>query len=416
MKAVVEMKVAARMLKRPAARSFARLLHRERAHITFLHRDFPEGAMVETDASGNLPEQSSEGINQTILSGVDVNFVPWNPLIREAPDFQKDGFVFFDETEHYSDSAEIKEFADMANSNADLEIGDIAKNHGKQYARAFQSKAAQLLHSREKVGGPAIMVPTQAMLRRASGPGSSGRYLPHVDFDYRQNTNELSRLGGTSRGANTFWRIRGCKRALFGRCELNGSMKATDILENPAFSEDLFDLFSTVFNVCGLQTVWVALNETPCYNNQLALCSWPSIDKRRDLKVYEIFGPGIKAIGLHPNEDQRWYAPATLKFGQGVRFDAMKAPHVAVNREAEEAQQSEPRLSVECRVLMLGAEGQVKSVIYAYARSNSTSRAVRARPAAVLARSSRVDRSHYQHQRTHGTRRATAVSTRSASR
>ena len=334
--------------------------------MTFLHRDFPEGAMVETDASGNLPEQSSEGVNQTILSGVDVNFVPWNPLIREAPDFQKDGFVFFDETEHYSDSAEIKEFADMANSNADLEIGDIAKNHGKQYARAFQSKAAQLLHSREKVGGPAIMVPTQAMLRRASGPGSSGRYLPHVDFDYRQNTNELvapwwdkswgKYILENPRVQETLATSGG--PFLEGRGPLvdgllSGSMKATDILDDPAKSKDMFDLFSTTFNVCGLQTVWVALNETPCYNNQLALCSWPSIDKRRDLKVYEIFGPGIKAIGLHPNEDQRWYAPATLKFGQGVRFDAMKAPHVAVNREAEQAQQSEPRLSVECRVLML---------------------------------------------------------------
>ena len=357
-------------LQRPAfTHRFARTLsstNRERAKMTFLHRDFPEGAMVETDASGNLPEQSSEGVNQTILSGVDVNFVPWNPLIREAPDFQKDGFVFFDETEHYSDSAEIKEFADMANSNADLEIGDIAKNHGKQYARAFQSKAAQLLHSREKVGGPAIMVPTQAMLRRASGPGSSGRYLPHVDFDYRQNTNELvapwwdkswgKYILENPRVQETLATSGG--PFLEGRGPLvdgllSGSMKATDILDDPAKSKDMFDLFSTTFNVCGLQTVWVALNETPCYNNQLALCSWPSIDKRRDLKVYEIFGPGIKAIGLHPNEDQRWYAPATLKFGQGVRFDAMKAPHVAVNREAEQAQQSEPRLSVECRVLML---------------------------------------------------------------
>ena len=32
---------------------------------------------------------------------------------------------------------EIKEFAGMANRNADVEIGDIAKNHGKQYASAF---------------------------------------------------------------------------------------------------------------------------------------------------------------------------------------------------------------------------------------------------------------------------------------
>ena len=203
------------------------------------------------------------------------------------------------------------------------------------------------------------MVPTQAMLRRASGPGSSGRYLPHVDFDYRQNTNELvAPWWDKSWGKYILENPRVQESLLFGRCELNGSMKATDLLEDPTKSKIMFDLFSTVFNVCGLQTVWVALNETPCYNNQLALCSWPSIDKRRDLKVYEIFGPGIKAIGLHPNEDQRWYAPATLKFGQGVRFDAMKAPHVAVNREAEQAQQSEPRLSVECRVLMLEPRGK----------------------------------------------------------
>merc|ERR1712022_62884 len=84
-----------------------------------------------------------------------------------------------------------------------------------------------------------------------------------------------------------------------------------------------------------------------------ALCSWASVDKEKDLKEYQIFGPGITAIGLHPNDNQRWYAPATLQFGQGVRFDALAAPHVAVAREPAEFHSSAPRLSVECRVLML---------------------------------------------------------------
>ena len=75
--------------------------------------------------------------------------------------------------------------------------------------------------------------------------------------------------------------------------------------------------------------------------------------KDGDLKEYEIFGPGITAIGLHPNERQRWYAPESLQFGQGVRFDAMKAPHAAVARRAPPRQSSAPRLSVECRVLLL---------------------------------------------------------------
>ena len=101
------------------------------------------------------------------------------------------------------------------------------------------------------------------------------------------------------------------------------------------------------------------MNSVPCGNNQLVLCSWASVDKEKDLKEYEIFGPGITAIGLHPNDNQRWYAPTTLQFGQGVRFDALTAPHVAVAREArrsvglKEEKAAVPRLSVECRVLVL---------------------------------------------------------------
>ena len=44
---------------------------------------------------------------------------------------------------------------------------------------------------------------------------------------------------------------------------------------------------------------------------------------------------------------------STRVYGGPNRIAQTKRAHVAVNRAAEEAQQSEPRLSVECRVLML---------------------------------------------------------------
>jgi len=335
--------------------------------MTFLHNDWPEGAMIQTDSSGNVIEKASDGIMQTVLAGVDVDFVPWSA--KDKPDFKRDGFAFFDEEAHYSRSPVVSEFATLANSNkSDLEIGDIAKVYGVRYARAFQREAVKLLYRHEpSLKDHAIMVPTQAMLRKASGPGSSGRYLPHVDFDYRQRSDELvapwwDKSWGKYIVENaSVWEFLSFSdrwkayKPLVDNWKVDKPLTAAEMLEDPIKSKALFDLFSEAFEICGLQTVWVALNDTPCYNNQLALCSWPSIDKERDLKVYEIFGPGIKAIGLHPNEKQRWYAPATLQFGQGVRFDAMMAPHVAVAREVDEHYdgKSEPRLSVECRVLML---------------------------------------------------------------
>ena len=108
--------------------------------------------------------------------------------------------------------------------------------------------------------------------------------------------------------------------------------------------------FSKYFEVAGIQSIWVSLNDTPCHNNQLALCSWASVDKEKDLKGYKLFGLG--GTGIHPNDNQHWYAPTTLQFGQGVRFDNLTAPHVSVS-DAERFRTAMPRLSVECRVLLL---------------------------------------------------------------
>merc|ERR1712224_220431 len=169
---------------------------------------------------------------------------------------------------------------------------------------------------------------------------SSGRYMPHVDFDVRLGTHELVKP----------WWTKSWGRYILASKNVRDTLTEAGAFEDAAESHPVsmsaFNAFSRSFDVVGLQTVWVALNETPCYNNQLALCSWASVDKTKDLKEYQIFGPGITAIGLHPNEEQRWVAPETLQFGQGVRFDAMRAPHSAVARQPPEFQSSAPRVSV----------------------------------------------------------------------
>merc|ERR1711988_1230247 len=148
------------------------------------------------------------------------------------------------------------------------------------------------------------------------------------------------------------WWLKSWGRYILGDESVREALNIAN-LDDAIVNASTFNSFSNAFEVAGLQTVWVALNEDPCYNNQLALCSWASVDKEKDLKEYQIFGPGITVIGLHPNEKQRWFAPETLRFGQGVRFDAMKAPHSAVARLSSEFHSSAPRVSVECRVLML---------------------------------------------------------------
>jgi phytanoyl-CoA hydroxylase len=321
---------------------------------TFLHQAFPEGAMVETDASGNVLEQSSGGIMQTVSAVADVDFFPWMSSEGKGS-FKRDGFAFFDEPSHFSDSDAIMELAAMANADG-LTAGDLGKAN-KAFERAFQSKAAELIRKHDPTLADLIMVPTQPMLRRATGPGSSGRYMPHVDFDFRLSSHEL---------VAPWW------RKSWGRYILTNESVRKTLVEAGSLEEAAVepgselsaselrctvDEFSDSFDVVGIQTVWVSLNSGPCHNNQLALCSWASVDKENDLKEYQIFGPGITAIGLHPNRSQRWVAPSSLRFGQGVRFNALAAPHVAVAREPAALESSAdagtPRLSVECRVLML---------------------------------------------------------------
>ena len=71
------------------------------------------------------------------------------------------------------------------------------------------------------------------------------------------------------------------------------------------------------------------------------------------LYFFEEVAAAVAARDEHPNDNQLWYAPTTLQFGKGVRFDARSVPHVAVARRGSEFGASAPRLSVECRVLIV---------------------------------------------------------------
>merc|ERR1719453_1215642 len=106
--------------------------------------------MIETDASGNVVERQTGGTMQTISASVDVNFVHATSKSSGSAagdfDFRKDGFVFFDDPGHYSDCAEVIEFATRVNRDDETGFGDIAKmRDGAKYARAFQRKASDLM-------------------------------------------------------------------------------------------------------------------------------------------------------------------------------------------------------------------------------------------------------------------------------
>jgi len=282
-------------------------------------------------------------VRQLTTASVDVDFLPWSTLTAsETFDYSSDGFAFFSEAEHFAAAEEVCEFAALlTTSREDLKVGDIAKVYGPRYATAFQHTAASMLTKQDPALDERILVPTQAMLRRASGPGSSGRYMPHVDFDFRCGSRELVAP----------WWTKSWARFILQNSSVSETLaRELGALHSGAVTAEALESFDESFALVGIQTVWVALNHAPCDNNQLALCSFASLDQARDLKTYKIFEPGITAIGLHANDGQRWYAPETLKFGQGVRFDATKAAHVAVHRQAV---RSVPRLSVECRVLVL---------------------------------------------------------------
>lgn len=121
------------------------------------------------------------------------------------------------------------------------------------------------------------------MLRRASGPSSSGRYFPHVDFDFQLDTHDLvkpwwlksptssSRGGSRECGGGTFYRTSATVQETLTKAGAfrHGADPHTVTLS-------AFDSCIQSFDVVSLQTVWVALNESPCYNNQLqlALASW----------------------------------------------------------------------------------------------------------------------------------------------
>jgi len=285
---------------------------------------------------------------QTVLADVEIHLVPWSWTAKRPMDFERDRFAFFDETEHYAECDAVNELAALANSQPDLPIGDLGKmSGGLKFERAFQRKAVELLRKHNpRLREEVILVPTQPMLRRAAGPGSSGRYMPHVDFDVRLGSHDLVAP----------WWAKSWGRYILGSEHVREALEEVGSLDAGAAPDPArftAQAFSEVFDLVGIQTVWVSLNSAPCDNNQLALCSWASVDPGTDLKEYQIFGPGITAIGLHPNDDQLWVAPATLRFGQGVRFDALAAPHVAVAREQGGFQSAAARLSVECRVLML---------------------------------------------------------------
>jgi len=327
-------------------------------HLTDLRQE-GMAELLEAKQRTEGPGVVLQGVPQTVRADVQVTFVPWinkgtgagagwfawTPLNAES-NWDKDGFMMFDDADHYSDCDAVKEFAALANGDGAAPIGDIGKMEGgERFETAFKDKAAGLIRKDDAtLGSDCILVPTQPMFRKASGVGSSGRYLPHADFQDDLSPYEL---------VSPWWNKSWGKYILQDegvRATLAAAGSIADDGAEPDLSLFTVDLFSQHFEVTGIQTVWVALNDTATENNQLALCSRSTLSDN-ERTMYQIFEPGITALGIHASNKQEWFAPQSLKFGQGVRWDATTGAHVAVDRE--EFRDSAPRLSVECRVLIV---------------------------------------------------------------
>jgi len=345
--------------------------------MTFLHRDWP-ASFLETTAPGTIAETTSDEVPQSTTTSVGVDFIDIEGGQDAQLDYEQHGFTFFNDPAAFTAEHWITQFTQDANRE-ELEPGDIEKMAlperieptvqlkeadggvnviaadvaGPAIAAAFQRTAVEVLRATNGSIAPEdILVPTQAIFSRATGL----RAIPHVvkleeDQDTADqgwlrvilNNEEVLDTLADARPVNT--KSAPLDKALTAPSDkllgsfVPGSFVADIADQSP---DDLLAAFTKAFDVVGVDTVWVALNETPCDNNQLALCSAASIDKENDLK------------------GQGWYAPLSLKFGQGVVFGARRAAHVVVARD--EGEGSQPRLSVECRVLVLRKKAKKRGV------------------------------------------------------
>ena len=123
---------------------------------------------------------------------------------------------------------------------------------GSEFERAFQNKAVGLIKKQDPALSELILVPTQPMLRRATGPGSSGRYMPHIDFDYRLGSLDLVAP----------WWIKSWGKYILGNETVRQLLTESGSLEASAEPDPVTCTvgdFSKYFEIAGIQTV-----SSPC--------------------------------------------------------------------------------------------------------------------------------------------------------
>jgi len=373
------------------------------------HRKDVDVRSIPLDVRGDSFELD---LQQTQDDEALIQFVPWATLRNNPFSLKSDGFMFFDEGKSAVDgkgiySAEdetLRKFASQVNM-AGLNFDGAGNLEGtyEEAARVFQDYSVKVMQKHEPrvelvwnktpygesmnpKNAPnmteailpmtdLLIVPTQPMLRVVKGKSTNGRFFPHIDYIRGQTTYEL---------IQTWWG-KSWHKYLRGHAEVQKNeefmAESAALRERNSYSRKLLrqehgeregdklwfkkigpaeaEVFCKYFEIPGLRTVWVSLNDAhdPATNGQLAMCSASSL-QREHLTTYEIFEKGLVAKGLNQvDSGQEWYAPESLTIGQGAYWDAITGLHMAIDRYEtnmeDPLETAAPRISVECRTLLV---------------------------------------------------------------